>query len=57
MNAIAISPAVISTMEEPWNETGISLSAIFSRIPARITMAIVNPTAVQKLQPRLVKIS
>ena len=33
MNAIAISPAVISTMGEPWNETGISLSAIFSRIP------------------------
>ena len=29
MNAIAISPAVISTMGEPWNETGISLSAIF----------------------------
>ena len=50
IKAIAINPAVIRTIGEPWNDTGISLLAIFSLIPAIITIAIVNPKAVPKLQ-------
>ena len=48
MNAIAIKAEAIRTIAVPWKGFGISLYSIFSRIPARIMMAIVKPTAVAK---------
>ena len=46
--AMDISPAVTSTIGIPCQEEGISLNSIFSRSPARMTMAMVKPTAVPK---------
>ena len=45
-NAIAIRQAVRSTMGVPLKDSGISLSSIFSRIPAMSTIAMKNPMAV-----------
>ena len=47
-NAIDISPAVTITIGIPCQDSGMSLYSIFSRIPARITIAIVNPTEIPK---------
>ncbi|MFQ7171726.1 MAG: hypothetical protein ACLRQF_06245 [Thomasclavelia ramosa] len=54
MNAIAISPAVISTMGNLGMKQEYHYQR-FSRIPAIITMAIVNQQLFQT-QTRLVKI-
>ena len=48
VNAIAISPDVRSTKGMPLKGAGMSVYSIFSRSPARITMAIVKPIAVAK---------
>ena len=48
INAIDIRPAVTSTIAEPLKGVGISLYSIFSRIPAIMTIEMVNPTAVAK---------
>ena len=44
--AIAISPEVTRTIGVPRKDGETSLFTVFSRIPAIITIAIVNPTAV-----------
>ena len=46
IKAIDIKLAVINTMAVPLKRSGMSLYSIFSRIPAIITIAIKNPTAV-----------
>lgn len=55
-NAIAIKPAVTSTIGIPRKDSGTSLCSVFSRIPAMMTMAIVNPTAVANPFTTLAKI-
>ena len=47
-NAIDISPAVTITIGIPCQDSGMSLYSIFSRIPARITIAIVNPIEIPR---------
>ena len=57
VNAIAISPAEISTIGVPLKGFGILLFSDFSLIPARITIEIKNPKDVPKehaiLSPKL----
>ena len=55
--AIAISPAVISTIGVPLNGLGILLYSIFSLRPARIMIEIAKPAAVAKPFTTPVKIS
>ena len=55
-NAIAISPAVTSTMGDPFNAGEMSLYSSFSRIPASRMMEMVNPVATAKPFTVLVRI-
>ena len=48
MNAIDINADAIRTIAVPWNGFGISLYSIFSRIPAKSTIAIKKPTPVAR---------